>query len=132
MNAKKKGRKVCTVQSLTEQTHLYRQQKMGPLSWNQAEGAPAAWCLCCFQESDCIFVFAAIGCLWAACCRAQSPRRDVQHRVFWPVEAGIAPGNGQQRDKRQGNRLQHFGPTKRLLATKCWFCSEGCVADTGC
>lgn len=60
MNAKKKGRKVCTVQSLTEQTHLYRQQKMGPLSWNQAEGAPAAWCLCCFQESDCIFVFAAI------------------------------------------------------------------------
>lgn len=53
-----------------------------------------------------LLYFTARGSLWVACCRAQSPWRDAQHRVCWQAEAGIAPGNGQQGDKRQGNRLQ--------------------------
>lgn len=40
---------------------------------------------------------------------------------FWPGDAGIAPGNRQQKDKRRGNCLQCFGPAKRLLASNIGF-----------
>lgn len=82
------------MQELIEQTHLFRQEETGYLFCNGSKGMVLV-----LFSGKCIFVFAAIGSLWVACCRAQSLPRDAQHRVFWPVEADIAPGNGQKAGK---------------------------------
>lgn len=60
-------------------------------------GAPAACYLkragSCFQEGICVVVFWSqrpfVGRLLAG------PRSDARGCAFWPVEAGIAPGNGE-------------------------------------